>query len=116
MTNEDEELSIADVLIHYGATRVPEGSGWKTMRCPFHSDKVASGRVNVSLNAYKCHGCSVSGDAIKIIEDQENLGYGDAIEFSGQVLGKGITDIPQSIHRSKQRRPLGSDKWKSILD
>jgi DNA primase len=115
MPEATEELSIADVLIHYGATSVPEGVGWKSMRCPFHADSVASGRVNVDLNAYKCHGCKMSGDAIKLIEINESLGYGDAIEFARSILGKGVEDVSRSVPGKTKRRPMGSEKWKKIL-
>lgn len=110
------ELNIADVLRHYGATTVPEGVGWHSMKCPFHGDSHASGRVNVELGAFKCHGCPVSGDAIKIIRQQENLSYGDAIEFAGKVLGTSVTSVSRATDKPKQRKPLGRNKWKSILD
>lgn len=116
MPEEATELSITDVLIHYKATSVPYGAGWKTMRCPFHHDKVASGRVNVGLDAYKCHGCKVSGNsALKVIQNVEHLNEGDAIEFARQILGKSVTNVPQPISGQKKRRPLGSEKWKEIL-
>ena len=110
------ELTVADVLRHYGATTVPEGTGWRSMRCPFHGDVHASGRVNTTLNAYKCHGCDMSGDALKLIERKEELSYGDAIEFTRKVLGKGCQNISSPAHDKPKIRPLGNRRWKSILD
>jgi hypothetical protein len=111
------ELTMADVLRHYGATKVPTGTGWKDVNCPFHGDSHASGRVNVDLGAYKCHGCQMSAKSPeRLIAKAEHLTEGEAIEFARSVLGKSIGDLPESVPKSKQRRPLGREKWKSILD
>jgi len=37
---------IAKLLSHYGATKVPSGRGWRSRKCPFHSDRHASATVN----------------------------------------------------------------------
>ena len=116
MPEPAEELRIADVLRHYGALTVPEGVGWRSMNCPFHGDSHASGRVNVELGAFKCHGCDMSGDAIKLIRLKEDLDYGEAVEFSGKVLGKSHEGISRATDKQKQRKPLGRDRWKTILD
>ena len=109
------ELSIADVLRHYGATKIPEGAGWRPMRCPFHGDAHASARVNVELGAFKCHGCLMSGDALKLISLNENIKRGEAIGFARTALGATVPDLPRSVHGKGKRRPLGREKWKEIL-
>lgn len=113
---EPNAISIAAVLRHYGARSVPEGAGWRDINCPFHSDAHASARVNTELGAFKCHGCGMSGDAIKLIRLKEQKGYAEAIEFAGSVLGESVENLPRTASKQKQRRPLGREKWKSILD
>lgn len=110
------ELDIADVLNYYGAKTVPTGVGWHSVNCPFHGDTHASGRVNVELGAYKCHGCGMSGDAIKLIEDKEGIGFKEACEFARSVLGQSVTPVQRTVSKQAKRRPLGREKWKSILE
>lgn len=111
------ELTIADVLRHYGAARVPEGVGWKTMNCPFHGDSHASGRVNAELGAFKCHGCRMSASTPeKLIARAESIGEDEAGEFARQVLGKSSSGLSRTVPKQKQRRPLGREKWKNILE
>lgn len=75
--------SIAKVLKHYGAERVPEGRGWRAMRCPFHDDSQASASVNGE--AFNCHACGVSGDAFKIIMEQENCDFKAAVRLAEEM-------------------------------
>lgn len=71
------------VLQHYGADRVPEGRGWRAMRCPFHDDSHASASTNGE--AFHCHACGVTGDAFAVIMQQESCTFRDALE-----IGHGI--------------------------
>lgn len=104
-----EPLNILDVLAHYGAnTSRISMVGWKSIKCPFHGDSTASASVNVDLGAFKCHTCGMTGDAIKLIREQEKIGYDEAVEFSRQVLGKSHESIPRTTTRGskgKQRKP-----------
>lgn len=75
--------SMVKVLKHYGADRVPEARGWTPMRCPFHEDKNASASVNAE--AFHCHACGISGDAFKIIMEQEGLSFKDAVTRAQEI-------------------------------
>lgn len=110
------ELNIADVLRYYGATTVPEGTGWKAMKCPFHSDGVRSASINVDRNLFKCHGCPFAGDPIDLIKRKEQLNYGDAIEYATKVLGARIESVSRADDKPVKRRPLGRERWKGLLD
>lgn len=110
------ELTIDDVLRHYGARKVPAGVGWHSMKCPFHGDKHASARVNVDRNAFTCLACGMSGDALKIISLKENISRDEAIEFTRKVLGQSVSDIQRSASKQGKRRALGREKWKGILE
>ncbi len=108
--------AIATVLEHYGAKKVPTGAGWRAMRCPFHDDRMASASVNNGLGAFKCHACGISGDVIKLIRLRENLSYEEACEYARRLVGEGFEAVSQPVHKSKKRKPLGSDRWKDVLD
>lgn len=102
------ELTIDDVLAHYGAKSIPQGVGWRPMKCPFHDDQHASASVNHDgAGAFKCHTCGVQGSPIKIIETQEKLNREANVEFARTILGKSSAELSRSDGRSKKRRPLG---------
>ena len=109
-------LSIEVTLIHYGAKSVPGGYGWKPIKCPFHNDRMASASVNTQLNGFRCHGCEVSGDPIKIIRQQEGMGFVEAVEFARSVLGASVERVPRTVSKSGKRNKLGRNKWRSILE
>ena len=111
-------LQIGSVLIHYGATRLPGGYGWRSMRCPFpeHNDSNASARVNLEAGGFVCLACGISGDAIKIIRDREGLSFAEATDFARQVFGASIEFVSPTATSSRQSKKLGRHKWKDILD
>jgi|SRR4249920_456343 len=114
------ELTIVTVLNYYQRKadmpeHVPEGIGWHSMRCPFHEDSTASGGVNTGVNAYTCHACPFAGSPISLIMRAEKLGKEQAIEFAGQILGASVSRVQRSVSKPGQRRPLGRERWKSIL-
>lgn len=49
--------------------------------CPFHAEKTASFYVIPDKLIYHCHGCHVSGDAIKWIRETQHLDFMDAIRL-----------------------------------
>lgn len=104
--------SIIDkVLEHYGAdlTRVSP-VGWRPLKCPFHPDRNASASVNLNLGGFRCHACGVHGDALKIIQEQEGLGYKDAVAFAETVLGQSVGGIRRPANEQKRRPSRWRDK------
>ncbi len=111
------ELTIDDVLLHYGAKSIPQGVGWRPMKCPFHDDAHASASVNHDeQGAFKCHTCGVQGPPLKIIETQEHLKADEAVEFTRQILGASVSELPRTNARSKKRRPLGRERWSKVFE
>ena len=107
------DLTIAAVLEFYGAdlTRVA-ATGWRSLKCPFHSDQHASARVNLELGAFKCHGCEAYGDAISLIEHTEGLDFRGACEWSENILGASH----QGIHEpAKKRQARKRSVWRHTL-
>jgi DNA primase len=62
------------------------GAGWRSVRCPFHNDKLASAAVNSEAGRFKCHGCDVSGDIIDLA--QAHLGPNTTIQEAGEWLSR----------------------------
>ena len=116
-----DELTIATVLMHYGQgdVRIPSGFGWKSMRCPFkqyHNDGRASASVNRTKNKFRCHACGTAGDPIDIIRKLEGMNYREACEQARAIFGTSVSTVSRTVPRSTKRRPMGSERWKDILD
>jgi DNA primase len=112
----DNELTIADVLIHYGGNADVHGTGWHSIKCCFHNDTQASASVNIELNAFKCHACHVHGDAIGVVMQQENMNYREANEWAATLLGKSCTHVPQTIPGQREPRKPKRRKWRGLPD
>lgn len=52
--------------------------------CPFHQEKSPSFHVDADKGFYKCFGCGKAGDAIRFIQDTEQLTFVEAVETLGQ--------------------------------
>lgn len=116
---ESDELTIESVLLHYGATKIPSGYGWKSMRCPFkqfHKDSRASAAVNHGTNKFRCHACGTAGDPIDIIRKLEGLSFKEAIGQAREIFGASVKTVSPSVPKRRKRRALGSERWKDILD
>jgi DNA primase len=55
--------------------------------CPFHSEKNPSFHVHRDKGFFHCFGCGISGDVLKFVELQENLGFQDAVRQLAQRFG-----------------------------
>lgn len=86
---------IAKVLMLYGAVKVPSGRGWRSMKCPFHSDRHASATVNTEVNAFSCFACSIKGDLYKIIMEQEGIGFREAKSRAEEITGTSNITLPK---------------------
>lgn len=54
---------------------------WEKAHCPFHKDSKASASVNWGKSRFRCHACDISGDAIDLVMEQENLQFREAMEW-----------------------------------
>ncbi|RMF74099.1 MAG: DNA primase [Alphaproteobacteria bacterium] len=54
------------------------GREWKGL-CPFHKEKTPSFHVVEDKGFYHCFGCGAHGDAIRWLEETENLSFGEAV-------------------------------------
>ncbi|MDR2127355.1 MAG: DNA primase [Prevotellaceae bacterium] len=72
-------INIVDLISEY-VNLHKKGSNY-TGCCPFHDEKTPSFFVSPSKGIYKCFGCGVSGNAIKFIQEHEQLSFSQAIKF-----------------------------------
>lgn len=105
---------IDKVLEHYGAdlTRVSL-VGWRPVKCPFHDDRNASASVNLNLGGFRCHACGIHGDAIKLIQEREGLGFKDAVSKLEEISGESVPGVSRSASGSKPRRQ--PSRWRQKL-
>lgn len=96
---------IVDVLRHYGFENVPQSGGWKPVKCAFHGDRHASASVNPDLGGFRCHTCDISGDAIKIVMEMEQVGFLEAVDKIHEITGDEVLDLPGRSQRGT-RSPL----------
>jgi len=96
------ESAISKVLVSYGASKVPSGRGWRSMKCPFHSDSNASATVSNEDNAFICFACDVKGDIFKIIMEQEGVSFSEAKSRAEEIAG--TSSIKVSSTRKLGRR------------
>lgn len=106
-------LDISTVLNHYGAdlTRA-SASGWRPIKCPFHDDRIASASVSLERGAFACHACGMKGDAIALIERNENTDFRGAIEWADKILDASLPDVRKSASRAA---PKDRSAWRDRL-
>lgn len=92
---------IGPILEHYGA-KLPEGKGWRKIRCPFHNDSHASATVNIETNAFKCFACPVSGDTYSIIMKHERKPFNEAYNLAEKITGISRNTLSKA-HTSSSR-------------
>ena len=83
------DYPVAPILEYLGADNVPRvrGGGHRKMRCPFHPDSQPS--ASVSEYGFVCYGCGVTGDALKLLMQQANMTFREAVERSEELSGGG---------------------------
>lgn len=75
--------------------------------CPFHGEKTPSFSVNPQLGLYYCFGCQAKGDAIRFVQETEQLSFVEAVEKLAAACGVVLTeDTSGAAGRRKERRDL----------
>ena len=85
--NED----IAEVIGNYVELKTI-GNKYKAC-CPFHNEKTPSFTVTPARGIYKCYGCGKGGDAISFIQDNQGVGFKEAVEIGAKKLNLDFTWI-----------------------
>lgn len=74
-----DQIDIVDVIGHYITLR-KMGNNYAAP-CPFHSETKPSFSVSRNKQFYHCFGCGASGNAIRFIQEYENLNFVEAIKL-----------------------------------
>ena len=86
--------NIGTILKHYGAKRVPEGGGWRSMKCPFHDDSLASAGVNHERESFNCMACDMAGNFFVIIMKHEGVDFNEAKSRAEKIVGTSLNPLP----------------------
>ncbi len=62
-----------------------KGDWWAP--CPFHQEKSASFHIDDRKGYYYCFGCQAKGDALKFVQETENLSFMEAVEMLAREAG-----------------------------
>jgi hypothetical protein len=72
--------------------------------CPYHEDQHPSLHFSTKRGCFKCFVCGAKGDAIKLVQDQENLSFTEACEWIIKECNIIVTDdtpAPKSVQSAK---------------
>lgn len=83
-------VSIAQVVgraVTWDLRKSNQGKGDFWAPCPFHHEKNASFHVDDRKGYYYCFGCHAKGDALKFLQETQNIGFMDAVEVLAREAG-----------------------------
>ena len=86
-----DKLNIVEVASSYLHLEKKGGTYWAC--CPFHHEKTASFHVDENRQFYHCFGCGASGNVIKLVQELENVDFGDAVKLLAE---RANLPLPQS--------------------
>src|SRR5688572_27225452 len=98
--NEREPGDIVRVLEYYGSTEAHQAndrSGWVSIRCPWHSDRVSSAGLNASIGAFNCLGCGIKGDSLSLIMKVETCDFPSALRRYEEIVGGSHPGVSKSV-------------------
>ena len=89
----DQVLSSTDIvdIIREKVNLTKNGTNFKGL-CPFHNEKTPSFNVSSSKQFYHCFGCGAHGDAIKFLQEHDNLTFIEALTKLAQAAGLELPD------------------------
>lgn len=99
MSDQTCKHDIVKVLEYYGFT-IPIRSGWVTVRCAFHNDKVKSARLNIDKGGFRCFACDMAGDVYSLIMKKEGVKYGEAVKIAERITGESNGELRKKPRRS----------------
>ncbi len=80
-------------------SQAAKGDYWSP--CPFHHEKTASFHVEDRKGFYYCFGCHAKGDALKFVQETENVGFMEAVEILAREAG---LELPKRDPRAQQQQ------------
>lgn len=74
------------------ADQARQGRVWLPCLCPWHGDEHMSAGISYELDSFKCLACSVGGNAVTLIAQQEGVSNQEAYRIAQEVAeSSGIT-------------------------
>ncbi|OED47025.1 DNA primase, partial [Rhodobacteraceae bacterium (ex Bugula neritina AB1)] len=105
-------ISISDVVgrkVMWDQRKSQPGKGDFWSPCPFHHEKTASFHVEDRKGFYYCFGCHAKGDALKFVQETENVGFMEAVEILAQEAGMEMPKRDPRAQEKQDRRTLLAD-------
>jgi hypothetical protein len=93
--------NIVDYINQYVPLKKAGTTEYKAL-CPFHSEKSPSFTVSELKQFYYCHGCGVSGDVIKFVEQYQGVEFIDACK----ILGGQADEMDVRTVAANRARPI----------
>lgn len=104
-----EANDIVDVVGGYVALR-PAGPTFKGL-CPFHDDHRPSFDVDPRRQRYRCWSCGKVGDVFLFVQEQERVGFREALELLARRAGIPLKKTADSAHQQTRALMLDVLKW-----
>ena len=82
------------------------GKGDMWSPCPFHHEKTASFHVDDQKGFYYCFGCHAKGDAIKFVQETENVSFIEAVKILADEAGMPMPDRDPRAQEKADRHSL----------
>ena len=96
--------NLVQLFKEYGMEAKKQGKNYKVI-CPFHEDEEPSLSINVEKKLWQCFGCGTGGDAIKLVQDIENIGFVEAVGKLAKQAGR-LEDLKLGGLADKEEKPV----------
>lgn len=100
-------LNISDVVgrkVIWDQRKSQPGKGDLWAPCPFHHEKTASFHVDDRKGYYYCFGCQAKGDALKFVQETENVSFMEAVEILAREAGMEMPARDPKAQQKQDRR------------
>ncbi|MFW8594843.1 DNA primase [Cribrihabitans neustonicus] len=97
-------VSLSDVVgrkVMWDQRKSQPGKGDYWGPCPFHHEKTASFHVEDRKGFYYCFGCHAKGDALKFVQETENVSFMEAVEI---LAGEAGLEMPKRDPRAQEKQ------------
>lgn len=100
-------VSIAQVVgrkVSWDLRKSNQAKGDFWAPCPFHQEKSASFHVDDKKGFYYCFGCHAKGDALKFLQETQNMGFMEAVETLAREAGMALPARDPGARQQADRR------------
>ena len=97
-------ISLSDVVgrkVMWDQRKSNQGKGDMWAPCPFHHEKSASFHVDDRKGFYYCFGCQAKGDALKFVQETENVPFMEAVEI---LAGEAGMEMPKRDPKAQEKQ------------